>query len=461
MQKGRNMEGKIIKILIFFSLISSNLIAVEKYPLDVEHDSIYAHFIDQKDINNDGIDDFIIGTGIDTRKQIGVEGNKVKAKDFARLQGNPPVLFLSNGNSFDQYPFPKNSQSIRSWAGKIFKHNDVWLFYWGRNGEVGISTENIGEKSQLWKIETSPAVSFELIYESEFPTVTADVQVEDINRDGDIEILENNYNGIRPEWGPDQKHYQSRILTIFSKSLMVDTWQPKREEFLPYLKKRLAHNTYRVRDINHDGNLDLLVSTEKYTGKYWSGSPNYALMDFVHRNKPLELDWTIYGENAASSYFDVWRVQDRTLLLSTYTDKVENGPYLEFEKGLFQVHELTSNNETKLIYSNELGKMGLGNKANLWMQLSPFDMDDDGIEEMYFESYSSGGMRYLKYENGEIAVKKAKTKVSSVFHSADSKGELVLVRYPQESCYRALSVPNIMWEQSQIPKILVSDCIKF
>ena len=123
-------------------------------------------------------------------------------------------------------------------------------FYLGRNGEIGLPQENIGEKSVLFEvINNQNKVSLKKIWEAKEPTVTSSVStyVDDDN----IYILENNYGKTNILDSPLGK-YETVLYNYNSIKGMNGISLPER------LKPESASNAINIVDYNEDNKLGRL-----------------------------------------------------------------------------------------------------------------------------------------------------------------------------------------------------------
>ena len=168
------------------------------------------YLLDAFDVNDDGYDDFVVSALVDVESQIGVSCCRVPPSLVGQIKKLTPQLLLSDSNGrYRQIPFPKESETIRTWTGKFFTLGRESYFFLGRNGEVSDPVDgNSGETSVLFKFvaDAGNQLKLEPIAETLFPATTANVQI--VPGRIDVYMLENNYL----DFENDQHH-------LFSSSL--------------------------------------------------------------------------------------------------------------------------------------------------------------------------------------------------------------------------------------------------
>lgn len=258
--------------------------------------------ISSVDLNDDGIDDFIVGFMADPISQLGIPCCEVPRSRLGDLKKVPAQLVLSGPNGYRTMAIPE-SESFRTWAGEFFQLGGNTYYYLGKNGEVGLPKENAGEKSLLYKITRNDRdISFEKLWESSLATVTSSVSVY-INN-GLAYILENNYG--RGSINSSPKGVYDTVMYKFDGTSMVGISLPNR------LKERSADNNLRLVDFDNDGKIDLLAAAEVWKsldGKelMTSWPESYVISDIFSQSTKIPLSPAAFDKDHAGMAIGVLR----------------------------------------------------------------------------------------------------------------------------------------------------------
>lgn len=251
--------------------------------------------IDAADVNSDGIDDFVIGLMIDPVAQLGIPCCEVPRARLGEIQSLPAYLVLSGPNGYQVNAIP-DSHSHRTWAGKFFELAGITYFYLGRNGEIGLPEENVGEKSVLYRVvEQDGNVSFARVWQASQPTVTSSISTYVL--EDTAYILENNYGSDSILSAP-RTPYDTVMYRVNASGSLSGVNLPNR------LKDRSTDNSLQMADYNGDGRVDLLAAAEvqksldgKQLQSAWPGS--YVVSDFFNKKLILPLLPPAFGTDHA------------------------------------------------------------------------------------------------------------------------------------------------------------------
>ena len=270
--------------------------------------------IDATDLNNDGIDDFVVGFMTDPVSQLGIECCEVPKSRIKDLKKLPVYAVVSGPNGYQVSIIP-GSDTHRTWAGKFFDIDNVTYLYLGHNGEIGLPQENAGEKSALYKIRNSSNnISFEKVWEAKRRTVTSSVSV---NVTGNsVYILESNYGKGSIRKVPSSVY--DTVMYSFNGSSMKGVELPNR------LKTKSADNYLRLIDYDSDGKLDILAASEVWKsldGKSlqtsWPGS--YVVNDVFNNKSKIRLTNAAFGDDHAGMAIALMENQENKVIVEAST----------------------------------------------------------------------------------------------------------------------------------------------
>ena len=282
----------------------------QKILIQNDHITHMTALISSRDLNADGIDDFIVGFMADPTSQLGIPCCEVPRSRLEELKKIPAQLVLSGPNGYKTMAIPE-SESFRTWAGEFFQLEGNTYFYLGKNGEVGLPKENAGEKSVLYKITPNNRdISFEKIWESSLPTVTSSVSIYISN--SFAYILENNYG--RGSINNSPKNVYDTVMYKFDGTSMVGISLPNR------LKERSADNNLRLIDFNNDGKIDLLAAAEVWKsldGKMLMTSwpESYVISDVFLQSTKIPLSPAAFDKDHAGMAIGVLRNRKESVIV--------------------------------------------------------------------------------------------------------------------------------------------------
>ena len=342
--------------------------------------------IDKSDLNNDGIEDFIIGLMVEPFEQLGIKCCEIPSSRLSELKKLPAYLVLSSSEGY-KISMISNSESFRTWAGEFFHYQEKIYFYLGRNGEIGLPQENIGEKSVLFEvINNQNKVSLKKIWEAKEPTVTSSVStyVDDDN----VYILENNYGKTHILDSPLGK-YETVLYNYNSIRGMNGISLPER------LKPESASNAINIVDYNEDNKLDLIVASEvwksldgKETQTKWPES--YIVSNFMKQKNKIKLYPAEFNNNHSGMAIQILKQNQNRVIIEASTEfKGHQGGGFT-NKSALNAYDI-NNNFSKL---EILGK--LNTKKGTFRDLYKFLLDNT---ERLAIGYYSGKPQMLSFAN--------------------------------------------------------------
>jgi len=211
------------------------------------------YILDSADVDGDGYDDFAVGAKIEPPQG----KNVLKApKIHSFLVQNVP-----SSGEFRSYNLGKDSLTHRTWAGAFLKPDkgEPMHFVLGRNGEIGLPNELVGEPTTIYRIDPTPEKwQITTAFISDSLNTTASVSVCDIDGDGSLDIYVNNVasamsNGVPPYNEARMYNYRDGKFVSLTASFKMSGMQTGDVS---------VHNFTALVDIDKDGDCDLLSAYE-------------------------------------------------------------------------------------------------------------------------------------------------------------------------------------------------------
>jgi hypothetical protein len=203
------------------------------------------------DINGDGRLDFVVTAMSDPAEQLGIPCCEVPANRVPDITPPVPVLVYSTPEGYATKSFPPESKGNRSQAGRFFQAYGKQYFVLAKNGEMGLPSENHGEISLVFRITPSADMAIETVAEFDGRGVSANVDVADIDGDGQPEIYLNSYGLLGPT-----ASFGSTIKTFTGDEKLEGT------KFTAAIESNKPVNYVHLLDFDGSGSLDLLAATE-------------------------------------------------------------------------------------------------------------------------------------------------------------------------------------------------------
>ena len=235
------------------------------------------YILDSADVDGDGFDDFAVGAKI-----VPPQGNVLKApKIYSFLVQNVP-----SSGEFRSYNLGKDSLTHRTWTGAFLRpvQGQPMHFVLGRNGEIGLPNELVGEPTTIYRIDpTQEKWQIATAFVSSSLNTTASVSVCDIDGDGRLDIYINNVasamsNGVPP-------YNKARIYNYLDGNFVSDT--------ATILMRGMqngdvsVHNFTAFVDIDKDGDCDLLSAYESLVPIMRNG-PMVGAMGFPYDQADID-----------------------------------------------------------------------------------------------------------------------------------------------------------------------------
>ncbi len=236
------------------------------------------YILDSADVDSDGYDDFAVGAKIEPPQG----KNVLKApKIYSFLVQNVP-----SSGEFRPYNLGEDSLTHRTWAGAFLRpgQGEPMHFVLGRNGEIGLPNELVGEPTTIYKIDPTPEKwRITTAFVSDSLNTTASVSVCDVDGDGSLDIYVNNVasamsNGVPP-------YNKARLYNFRDGNFVSDT--------ATILMRGMqngdvsVHNFTAFTDIDKDGDCDLLSAYESLVPIMRNG-PMVGAMGFPYDQADID-----------------------------------------------------------------------------------------------------------------------------------------------------------------------------
>lgn len=398
------------------------------------------YLLDAFDVNDDGYDDFVVSALVDVESQIGVSCCRVPPSLVGQIKKLTPQLLLSDSNGrYRQIPFPKESETIRTWTGKFFTLGRESYFFLGRNGEVSDPVDgNSGETSVLFKFvaDAGNQLKLEPIAETLFPATTANVQI--VPGQIDVYMLENNYL----DFENDHPWSRSYVYQFNGKNLQIAPFAPTGFDM------NKANNHLQVADLDGDGKYDILVAAEVMfdfnTNKPQSEmNGSYVIFDALGDTSSALLPQASFGTSHAGSHISV-------VSLNSSQYVIEIGVRLEnrnqFREPALSVYEFTPPRSFDRLDIKHDQEFDVEKFQMSDTQL--IDIDADGDPEVFFQNYSSKPL-YLDFDPSPVL--KALPS-NQVIKPLSGKGRAIALKTP--TCVKLASIED--WKKSRYPLLKIS-----
>ena len=368
------------------------------------------YILDSADADGDGHDDLALGAKI-----VPPRGGNVLAapKVYSVLVQNLPRT-----GQFRPYNLGNNGLTHRTWAGAFVPgaRGGPAHFVLGRNGEIGLPNEVVGERSSIFRIEPgSEGWRLSTVHVSDHLNTTGSVSVCDIDRDGTREVYVNNVasalsNGVPP-------HNRARMYQIGGGVRSVD---PRRYMGGMQTGDVAIHNSVVFADIDGDGDCDLLAGYEALVpirkggplvggmGLPFAASDVAKFQSYVSLNEggrfrsgPILLPNPPFGRNTSSFGIGGTRTRDGATvvaLTSSYLPSHEEG----FSRFALQLFELRGRQFVDVTASRLSGSVRMREANQSFVRFA--DIDGDGDEDFYLTLYD-GGITVFMQSGGRFVAK--------------------------------------------------------
>ena len=462
------LKNKILAIVL--SLLSSQLLFAQiiaastnwsatpnttVIPLDFGQPISEVYFVDVFDVNYDGVDDFVVSALVDVEKQLGagVSCCNVSPELVPKIQKIVPLLLLSNSRGqYEQIRFPDAAQTIRAWAGRFFQHDSELYFFWGRNGEISDPVDgNNGESGILFRIDRERRGKnlFEVIADTKIPTTTVSVDIVETS-DGNVFVIENNYQ----DFSAADTYGRSYIYSFgTNKKFQLASITPT--GFDP----NKVNNEIKVRDLNSDGKLDVVVAAEVLfnhgTGKKQTDDiGSYILFDPLGQPKRHLLPRPYFGDDHAGHHVELLKIGEQLYLIEIGVRYEQRN---NFQEPGLSIYELAQDGRPVKIDTGFSEKFTVNKFQMSGMQLT--DLDADGVHEVFFQSFSDAPL-YLKFNSKDRVFDLISVETSFFEKPKSGKGRAVILSADKsKSCFRIASMED--WNRADKPRLHISKkCMK-
>lgn len=359
----------------------------EQVTFEVPISAVY--FPASSDIDGDGVDDVVISAQIDPYAQLGIKCCEVPAEKVDSLVGIVPQVYLSNYGRPKFIRFPPEAETHRAWAGEFFEIEGKKYYLHGRNGELGLPSQNKGERSQIYRVENIRGeISFVLSREFPSLTTTASVDVSAVN--GGVEIIENNYNAFSSQ----APVYRSHIFHFSELEELIKV-TPKFS-----LREDVAHNEIKYSSFfsNH-----IIASAEVW--KNYSGTQTQSRNPasyYAARGKKIDLLPTSYGMNHAGISAEELLIGEKVYIVELSSEFFghQNGG---FKGSSLRVYESIMDNPQPSECTGQCKNVKINlPQANL-VSLNRIDLNFDGEEEIYLSGYRRDEVSIFYGSAGEFS----------------------------------------------------------
>ncbi|MBI4923187.1 MAG: peptidoglycan-binding protein [Devosia nanyangense] len=361
-------------------------VAPSRVTVDFEVAVSELNHLHSADINGDGRLDFVVTAMSDTAEQLGIPCCEVPANRVPDITPPVPILVYSTPEGYATKPFPPEAKGNRSQAGRFFTAYGKQYFVLAKNGEMGLPSENHGEISMVFRITPSEDMAIETVAEFDGRGVSANVDVADLDGDGQPEIFLNNYGLISTVTSAGG----SVIKTFTSDEKLAST------KFTAPIESRKPMNYVSLIDFDGSGNLDLLVAVE--IEKTMDGSVmlakapgSYVILDpFVRKTAELDRIYLLppfWGNDHAGYSILPITVDGRILMFEISQQFLghQGGGFINDHLDVFEYS--TADKAFTLVTADVLPKQPRMRDKSSALYLQRADLDFDGIDEVYRQQY--------------------------------------------------------------------------
>lgn len=407
------------------------------------------------DLNQDGIDDFLVSFMIDPDDQ-GLRFNKVSRQQHEQAIKPPSFVYLSTADgNFKSQVIPESLHSLRMWVAKRFDYRGSTYIVFGKNGELGLPDDIPGEQNAVVKVEfiNDELYFHQPVFEEQYST-TADITLfEDENKN--LQILFYNYLPIVSK--PKKYHKFTSVIRTFDEQQGFAY-----SGLTPTLSQGISVNNLKVLDIDEDGKLDVIAGAEviktidRQATTRTTKPGSYIVMDWFNSEWDLEtFTYTFspivlppkFGNNHAGFDVDIIKQDGRTFILETssYFQGLLNGS----SKGYLTVYEF-KNNDVEMLTSFNLHLDTHANQSKILKT----DIDHDGNLEVVISKDKT--RKYYKFIDGEWVAKPIPHKIISGSGPWSADKTLLLLKNSTAQCN--FMVSTLYNSVSRTPKLLISNC---
>lgn len=407
------------------------------------------------DLNQDGIDDFLVSFMIDPEDQ-GLRFNNISREQHEEATKPPAFIYLSTSDGhFKSQTIPESLHSLRMWVAERFDYGGSTYIVFGKNGELGLPDDIPGEQNAVVQVEfvDNELYFHQPFFEEQYST-TVDITIfQDENEN--LQILFYNYLPIVSQ--PKKYHKFTSVIRTFDEQKGFGY-----SGLTPTLSQGITVNNLKILDINEDGKLDVIAGAEvmktidrKATTRTTKPG-SYIVMDWFNSKWDLEtftynFDTIVlppkFGDNHAGFDVDLIKQEGRTFILETSSNF--RGLINGFSKGYLSVYEF-KNDRVEMLNSFDLHLDTHANQSKILKT----DIDHDGKLEIVVSKDKT--RKYYKLIDGEWVSKPIEHKIISGAGPWSADKTLLLLKNTQGQCN--FMVSTLYNPVSRSPKLLISDC---
>ena len=358
------------------------------------------YIIDSADANGDGYDDFAVGGKIAPPRG----GDVLTAPKIHSFL----VQNLPESGDLRIYDLGPGSLTHRTWAGAFVPSEKGTMFVLGRNGEIGLPNELVGERTTIYRIvPRTGGWGVGVVLESDNLNTTGSVAACDLNRDGTTEVYVNNVASALSTGVPP--YNVARMYQVSGGG--VRAVDPRRFMAGMQTGDVSIHNNVVFADIDEDGDCDLLAAYEGIAairkggpmvgamGHPFSKADLAKFQSYVSFNQggrfggPQLLPSPPFGKNTSSFGIGGTRLRDGAVVValnSSFLPSHEEG-FSRFALQLFQWDGLRFIDVTASRLSGSV-RMKEANQSHIRFA----DIDGDGDEDFYLTRYDSGIVIFMQ-----------------------------------------------------------------
>jgi peptidoglycan hydrolase-like protein with peptidoglycan-binding domain len=410
--------------------------------------------LDAADINGDGRKDFVVTAMADPAAQLGIPCCEVPADRVPDIVSPIPMLVYTTPAGFAVQAFPDEAKGNRSQSGRFFTTPTGTYFVLGKNGEMGLPDDNHGEVSLVLRLTPNEAgVGIETVARFDGPGVTANVEVADLDGNGQPEIYLNNYNFIGPVTDADV----SSIKEFGADEQLHPT------TFTAALESQKPINFVRLMDIDGNGVLDLLAAAEVHKSldvkRLESKGPgSYVILDaFARKTVAADRIYLLpphFGDDQAGFSLMPLSVDGRVFIFEVAMQFLghQGGGFVNDNLDVF---EFSATDKTMTPVTKQvLPKVSAKREKAGGYYLLRADLDFDGVDEVYREHYAQKP-QYMDWNGTLFALKDYP---STDYFKPGWLGMLIYLPDPALKCTRMATFPEYIGQGHRKMTIQLTTC---
>lgn len=433
----KNLATTLLLTLILCHPVQAHAQNIE---FNVPVEAVY--FTDSADVDGDGADDVIISAQIDAFAQLGIKCCEVPASSISKIIGVIPQIYLSNYGEPKLVELPNEAETHRAWAGKFFNMNEKLYYIHGKNGELGLPSQNRGEQSQIYQIENlNGNVQFKLVATFPYFRTTASLDVRIVN--GGAEIIQNNYNSFRASTLVYRSHKY-----IFTNNEELQEINPDIE-----LRSDIAHNEIKFSRV-----LDgfTLTSTEVWKNNVGSETlTQNPASYYINKQRQIDMVPVPYEENHAGFSSEELIDEKAIYLLELSTEFFghQSGGY---KGSVVTAYKVDSQQLALQLCTENCITPKINLPMTTQVYLRRIDINFDGVDEIYVTGYKDNGVHLFYLEDGNL--RQINSKRFSLKNPGGWYGRLHLLRDINRKCVSSISSISNFSQGKKVVQLKTSSC---